>query len=224
MKYTIIVLLTALAFAGCATDSYDTFRARATQYDTANITVNPTGLSAEQIKTILSTRFPKKDRVSIALFYLVGPKGGYRGYDSGASVEDELKTCLVRGLAKSANVDRLVPIPPVLVPAALTFDIIQQLGIRSLSEYSLIVYGDAYSASSWQKFAEGKYTFNSKVDFLLVDNETTAIIAADKLISNIDVKIEVFNDIEYTKAKAALFAEQEKAITAKMNALFARTK
>jgi hypothetical protein len=213
MKKTLMLLVAAAVLTGCATRSFDTFEARSGDYNTEGIALAPMGLTAEQIKTILNTKFPKKDRVSVALFFMAG--------DRWSSLED-LKENLVRGLKKSVAVERVVPVPPFIIPRAVTLEAVQQVGVRTLSEYSVLILGNSRTSATWEKVAEGKYTFHSEVDFMLVDNETTAIIAADKLMSDIDVPIRIFSDAEYIKARQLLFEEQEKAITDKMNQLFGK--
>ena len=213
MKKIAVLLAAAVMTVGCATRSFDTLDARSNDYDATNITVAGVGLTADQIKTILGTKFPKKDRVSVAFFFMAG--------DRWSSLED-LKEHLVRGLKAAAPVQRVVPVPPFIIPRTVTFEAVQQVGVRTLSEYSLLVLGNSRTSATWKKISEGKYTFHSDLDFMLIDNETTAIIAADKLISDIDVPIRIFSDKEYLKARELLFTEQEKAITAAVNKLFSR--
>ena len=60
-------------------------------------------------------------------------------------------------------------------------------------------------------------TFDARSNDYDTTNITTAIIAADKLVSDIDVPIRIFNDKEYLKARELLFTEREKAMTAAVN-------
>ena len=122
----------ALFILSCtAPSSYDSFAQRESDFNITNFTVSERGLSQEQISSILSTKFPPDNEVSIAVIFL-----------------QNFSTRNVNGfpyyiMSQGRNiigVEKFVPIPNIFIPINLTFDVIQDLGIRSLCEYTLIFY------------------------------------------------------------------------------------
>jgi len=85
----------------------------------------------------MATDFPPDAPVSIATFYLVKN-------DTWNSRSDyDPMPAIIEAMQEETFVSRVVPIPKILTPEQLTFDSIQQIGLRSLSEYSVLLYGDA---------------------------------------------------------------------------------
>jgi hypothetical protein len=133
-KYGLLIVL-SLIFLGCAgaPESYDSFSSRQSSFTETNMAISDKGLSKEQITTILSTKFPPKNTVSLAVIFL------YR-YNTYNSNNKELSYYMMNQGKNINKVEKFVPIPRIFIPQILTFDIIQDLGIRSLCEYTLIFY------------------------------------------------------------------------------------
>ncbi len=218
MKRRILPLFACLAalaiVSGCMSSaSSDTLRARAYDDPVEKLSVAQVGLPQETVDRIWQTKFPKKPVVSLS--FIVFPSRYERG-----RVEDDLKLALVRALDDIDFVDRVVPVPFFITPSPLSFEAIQQLGIRSLCEYSVVLRAEQDASFSYTLLSKNMYRFSSKLEYLVVDNETTAIIAADVLNTSEDVKIELFSDKEITKAKEAIYKQQADLIRAKTIALF----
>lgn len=185
--------------------------------ESGNFALSPNGLTREQIDAILATRFPPDKPVSVAVFYIV--KGSYYGGMSYYPVP-----AIVRRLNDSDTIKRIVPIPEFLLPSPLTLDAVQQIGIRTLSEYSLIFYGDASKVFFSYKSPFGHYMISSTLEYLMVDNRTTAIIASDKLFSEMQTPVEIFTDKEYQKQMAQMYEEQAKLLSNQLEALFKKAR
>jgi hypothetical protein len=216
-KVFAIMLSAAVAagISGCMSVSSDTLRARSGPEQGEKLEIAGIGLSQEAVEKIWATKFPKKPVVSLS--FIVFPSS-YRGNP----VEDDLKLALIRALDGLEFVDRVVPVPSFITPSPLSFEAIQQLGIRSLCEYSVVLRAEENKDFSYTLLSKNMYRFESKLEYLVVDNETTAIIAADILNSSEDVRIELFSDEAIRKAKESIYAEQEELIRAKMGLLFSK--
>ena len=209
----IAMLATALTISGCATHrGYDTARMRQREYAVNRIALTQGGLTREQIRAITSTRPPEKFPLDVCIILMKnGP----------LEAEDEhLFVSIVAGeLRKSERIDRVVPVPEFLLPGQLTFAGIQELGIRSLTEYVLVFVIDTESFFRWTKVLETKYEIASVVDFFVVDPQTTAIMASDRVLSTVAYEQNLFRLGEKRKALAEVFEEQGKVVGSKMAAL-----
>ena len=94
------------------------------------------------------------------------------------------------------------------------------MGIRTLTEYVLIFVIDTDSLFKWTKIVKTQYEITSFVDFVLVDPQTTAIMASDKMFSKITYEQNVFKIDEKNKAQEEIFTEQGKIVGAKLATLF----
>ncbi|RPJ08241.1 MAG: hypothetical protein EHM28_04810, partial [Spirochaetaceae bacterium] len=154
-----ITLLAAAVFltTACAThEGYDTFQARDRGYEVGSIALADGGLTAEQIKAITATRITKEFPVDIALIVL---KNGYIEQDQ----EEILVRKVISTLQASDKIARVIPIPRFLLPKEISFSRIQELGIRTLSEYVLVLYLDARSLIQWTVILETEMQIESVV-------------------------------------------------------------
>ncbi len=210
---TASAVLIAFSLMSCATGSYGTARFRDSSMDSGTIALSPNGLTKDQIDAILSTKFPPEKPVSISLFYLA------RSAYSGPIAYDPTQA-MIKKLDKSKYVSRIVPVPRIMIPGTITFEAIQQIGIRSLSEYSMIFYGDSDNVFFSYKSPAGQYMVSSTLEFMMIDNRTTAIIASDKLFSEFQTPVEFFTDKEYQKNLEKMYQEQADILYQKMLDLF----
>jgi len=213
-KYLFIIVL-FLFFFGCAAapESYNTFSSRGSSYNETNVTISEKGLNKEQIANILSTKFPPKNTVSIAVIFL------YRYIPYNAN-NTGLSFYIMDKGKKINNVEKFVPIPRIFIPQKLSFDIIQDLGIRSLCEYTLIFYNSSNKTMSFSQWIKGEFKFESDIEFSLIDNQTTAIIASDRLYSSTIKKTTFLSDKDIEEAEDEIYTMQAELLTEKLNNLF----
>ncbi|MBN1648022.1 MAG: hypothetical protein JW874_08320 [Spirochaetales bacterium] len=220
MNRIIFFLMLPVLLAGtmsCATSSYNTAEFSESGMPVSGISMSSESFSDKQLEAIISTAFPPDKPVSIALYYLTESDRysyGNTDFDPLPAVIDRLQT--------RSFIRRIVPVPKFLVPGELNIDALQQLGIRTLSEYSLIIYGKSRDKFFSSKSSAGHYIIASTLEFILLDNKTTAIIAADKLFSEKDTKFQLFSDRERTEALKIICLEQADLLNEKMEALFRR--
>jgi len=211
-KYGLLIIL-SLIFLGCAAApaSYDSFSYRENSFTETNVTISDKGLSKEQINTILSTKFPPKNTVSLAVIFL------YR-FNTYSANNNGLSYYIMNQGKNINKVEKFVPIPRIFIPQKLTFDIIQDLGIRSLCEYTLIFYNNSNRTMTFYQWITGEFKFESDIEFSLIDNQTTAIIASDRLYSSILKKGR--SDKEIEEAEDEIYTLQAKLLAEKLNLLF----
>jgi hypothetical protein len=214
MKKILLLGLLAAILPGCATHSgYDTFQARESEYTTGSIALQEGGLTSEQIEAIRRTRLTLDYPVDISLILI---RNGYIDPEQ----EKILISSVVDRLKKNDKIARVIPVPDFLVPQKINFAKIQELGIRTLSEYVLILYLDARTLFKWTVIIETEYEIESVIDYLLVDSQTTAIMATDKLYSKVLYKANIFKPHEREKAQEEIFSEQGEILGEKMKNLF----
>ena len=219
-KYTLLITLSFFLF-GCASASrsYDSFSPGAetglseTSRNNTNFTISDKGLSREQIDSILSTEFPPEHTVSIAIMFL------YR-FNTYSPNNDELSFYIMDQGKKINKVKKFVPVHRVFIPQRLTFELIQDLGIRSLCEYTLIFYSYSNRSMTFSQWLSGEFKFESDIEFSLIDNRTTAIIASDRLKSSIIKKGRSNKDIE--EAEMEIYTLQAALLAEKLNDLFSQ--
>ena len=170
-------------------------------------------MTAEQIKAITSTQPPKTFPVDVSVIII---KSGYIE----TRHEDMFSYNIVQELKSSDKINRVTLVPGFLIPQTITFDTLQELGIRSLSEYVLVFYLDASEFFRWTTVASSKYEINSSISFILVDSGTSAILTADRLVSSEEYKENLFKIGEQDKARKQIFSEQAKLLAEKLDALF----
>jgi hypothetical protein len=215
-KYWPIIIL---FLSGCAAApaAYDSFSYRESGFTETNIAISEKGLSREQIAGILSTKFPPKNTVSIAVIFLYGYRYRNNTYITNNS---ELSYYIMNQGKKINNVEKFVPIPRIFIPQKLSFDIIQDLGIRSLCEYTLIFYNNSNRTMTFSQWIKGEFKFESDIEFSLIDNQTTAIIASDRLYSSVIKKTQLLSDKDIEEATDEIYTLQAELLAAKLNTLF----
>jgi hypothetical protein len=117
-------------------------------------------------------------------------------------------------------VEKFAPVPRIFIPQKLTFEIIQELGIRSLCEYTLIFYSNSNRSMTFSQFMHGEFKFESDIEFSLIDNQTTAIIASDRLYSSVIKKRQLLSDKDIEEAEDEIYTLQANLLSEKLNKLF----
>jgi hypothetical protein len=214
MRNILIFIPLLLITMECAThSSYDTFQAREREYDLGSIALQEGGLTSEQINAIKNTRIVKEFPIDLSLILL---KNGYIDPEQ----EKILISQVVSELQANDKIGRVIPIPNFLLPQKINFAKIQELGIRTMSEYVLVLYLDSKTLFKWTVILETEYKIDSVIDFLLVDSQTTAIMATDKLYSSIIYRENIFKVGEREKAEKEIFTEQGNILGEKIKQLF----
>ncbi|MCL2801198.1 MAG: hypothetical protein FWD28_05530 [Treponema sp.] len=211
-----VLLIISILFFGCSTySSYDSFSQRESDFAQSNITISERGLTQEQINSILATRFPPQNTVSIAVVFL-------QTFNTRSSNNAGLPYYIMAQGRNINNVEKFVPIPRIFIPQRLTFDIIQDLGIRSLCEYTVIFYNRSNRSMTFSQWVRGEFKFESDIEFTLIDNQTTAIIASDRLYSSLIKKRQILSDKDIEEAEDEIYTLQAALLAEKLNLLFGR--
>ncbi|MDR1419173.1 MAG: hypothetical protein LBI86_02245 [Treponema sp.] len=212
--YTAVSIL-SFVFIGCAAapPSYDSFTYRTNDFTETNVAISEKGLSQEIIGAILSTKFPPENKVSIAVIFLYQ----YNSYNAGNS---GLSYYIMNEGKNITHVEKFAPVPRIFIPQKITFEVIQELGIRSLCEYTLIFYNNSNRSRNFSQFVHGEFQFESDIEFSLIDNQTTAIIASDRLYSTVIKKRQLLSDKDIEEAEDEIYTLQAKLLSEKLNALF----
>ncbi|MBN1798588.1 MAG: hypothetical protein JW822_08415 [Spirochaetales bacterium] len=214
MRNILLGILFVLTTIGCATHSgYETFQSREREYDVGSIALQDGGLTSDQIEAIRSTKLASDFPVDVSLILI---KNGYIEPDQ----EKILIGQVVDELQKYDKIARVIPVPNFLIPQKINFAKIQELGVRTMSEYVLVLYLDSDTLFKWTVIIETEYEIESIIDFLLVDSQTTAIIATDKLYSTVVYKANIFKPGEREKAEIEIFSEQGQILGQRMRGLF----
>ncbi|MDR2923997.1 MAG: hypothetical protein LBU85_11740 [Treponema sp.] len=214
-KITGLFLITFLLLIGCAIgpSSYDSFSYRESGFNETNVTISEKGLSTDQINSILATRFPPKNTVSLAVIFLYR----YRNY----SANNKGISYYIMNEGKNVKgIEKFVPIPRIFIPSELSFEHIQELGIRSLCEYTLIFYNNSRRTMTFSQLLNGEFEFESDIEFSLIDNQTTAIIASDRLYSSVVKKQKSLSNKDIEEAEDEIYTLQAKLLIEKLNVLF----
>lgn len=215
MKAGRFFILIAILLFSCAPTHqlYGTSQLRQRGMEYKEITLNKEGLTPAQIKAISSTKPPSSFPVDISIIFI---KDGY--IDS--EVENIFAYNIAQELSKSKRIKRITLIPDLLVPDPINFSSIQELGVRSLSEYVLIFDLKAGEVFNWTKIYKTEFEIKSSINFILVDSYTTAILASDKLYSTHKYKEKIFELGERREAQKIIFSEQGKLLAEKIDKLF----
>ena len=210
-----IIVISFLLFIGCASapESYDSFSHRTGDFNTTDLTISEKGISREMMETILSTKFPPDNNVSIAVIFLYN----YRSYNANNS---GLSYYIMNQGRNINHVEKFVPIPRIFIPRNLTFETIQELGIRSLCEYTLIFYNNSNRTMTFAQWLSGEFKFESDIEFSLIDNQTTAIIASDRLYSSLIKKRQSLSGKDIEEAEDEIYTLQANLLAEKLNELF----
>ncbi len=215
MKYLIVfIILLSIIIMGCAThSSYDTAQFRNDEFVTGTITLQEGGLSKDQIDSITSTVPPTEFPIDVALIIM---SDGYRRSDA----EQIFISNVIENLKQSNIIDRIVPIPEFLLSGTISFTAIQELGIRTLCEYVIVFVLDSDKLFNWTMILKTEYEISSTIDFILVDSQTTAVLASDKLYSETIYGDNIFKSGEMEKAEEEIFGEQADVFSEKILNLF----
>ena len=211
---TFLVAFLLFLSTGCATHRlYETSQFREKPIKYKEVTLNRDGLSKEQIEVISSTEPPNQFPVDISIMFI---KSGYINQ----KVEDIFTYNLIKELKESSKIGRVILIPEFLVPQQIGFMTIQELGVRSLSEYVLVFYLGADEVFTWTTLYKSKYEINSTISFILVDSFTSAMLTSDKLFSAQEYEKSLLKPREQEEAQKQIFSEQAKLLGRKIDALF----
>ena len=217
-KASFFLIVLAIILIGCASyapESYDSFSQRTGDFYVTSLAVSESGLSREMMEIILSTKFPADNDVSIAVIFL----NNYSSYNA----NNNGLPYYIMSQGKNINyVEKLVPVPRIFIPRNLTFDTIQELGIRNLCEYTLIFYSTSSRSMTFSQWLNGEFKFESDIEFSLIDNQTTAIIASDRLYSSIIKKRQSLGSNDIEEAEDEIYTLQADLLAEKLNALFSR--
>ena len=199
-----------LLFIGCASAPSSSGSFRSNEFDTSNLVVSDRGLSREMIDAFLSTQFPPANNASIAVLSLFNAN------------DNEFSYYVLNQETNVNHVERLVPIARIFIPRNITFFVIQELGLRSICEYTLILYNTTNRPMTFSRWMRGQYKFESNIEFSLIDNRTTAVIASDRLYSSVIKKRSSISNADIEEAKNELFTLQANLLIEKLNLLFSR--
>jgi hypothetical protein len=211
----LVISLTVLLI-GCSSSpsTYDSFSSRQSEFNESDITISENGINAEQIQNILSTKFPPESKSSISVIFL------YSFSTYSRNVNDIAYYIMSEGNSINENIEKFVPVPRILIPSKISFEKIQELGIRSLCEYTLIFYNYSKRSMTFRQFINGEFKFESDIEFSLIDNQTTAIIASDRLYSSVIKKRQLLKDTDIEEAESEIYTMQAQLLKEKLNILF----
>ncbi len=171
-------------------------------------------MTQEQIQAITSTKPPSESPIDLSIIIIKDP-------NISNELEQLFVSKVIAGLRKSQNIKRIVPIPRYLLPEKVSFPMIQELGIRTLTEYVIVFIVDRESFFRWTKLFKTKFEITSAADFFIVDSQTTAILASDRLFSETTFNDNLFKTGEARKAQEEIFTEQGELLGEKLGLLFA---
>lgn len=215
---TMSFLIALLSLSACAAhESYDTAQFREREIEYSQIALDKDGLSQKQIEVITSTKPPKSFPIDIAIVIL---KNGYIN----PQMEDTFTYNVIQEFNKSKKIKRITLIPDFLVPNPISFNAIQELGVRSLSEYIIVFNMDGSELFKWTSIIKDKHEITSSVNFIIVDSFTSAMLTSDKLYSTQEYDKKLFELGEQRKAQKILFTEQAKLLAKKIDTLFSKTR
>jgi len=202
-----------LLFTGCGGYALETAEIRERDYNVSKVTLTQNGLSQAEINSISQTKYPKEFPVDLSFVVM-------KDYYVDNSMEQIFLKNIVDSLKLSKKIDRIVPLPRFLIPQEISFPKIQELGIRSLTEYVVVFNINSETFFHIEELINSKIEITSAIDFILVDSKTTAIVAAEKLDSSLLYDTQVFKDTNKRKAQEEIFSEQGKAFSKIIAGLF----
>lgn len=220
MKYLNIccTLMIITLFTGCAAhQSYDTSQFRDRDINTDKIALDKDGLSLDQIKMISSTKPPDTFPIDVAIIIIID------GYIN-SEIEHIFTYEIISELKNYNKIKRITIIPKFLLPGQLGFNSIQELGVRSLSEYTLVLHINSSDIFNWTRILDSQYEAHSSIDYILVDNFTSAMLTSDKLFSKQIYNTNILEINEKREAQKQLFSEQGKLLANNIEALFSQVR
>lgn len=210
-KLFLLILIILLSACAATHQTYDTAQFRDEGMKIGKIVPNKDGLSEEQVKFIASTKPPSIFPVDVSILVV------------GDQLDTRLQNLLVgnsiKGLKASTNISRIVPIPSFIVPETLNFSSIQELGVRALSEYIIVLSLDARNYFNWTRVVDSEYEITSDIEFIVVDTRTAAVVLSDKLHSKNIYIANLFNFKERKKAEFEVFGQQGTLLGTKISSL-----
>ena len=72
---------------------------------------------------------------------------------------------------------------------------------------------------TFSQWITGEFKFESDIEFSLIDNQTTAIIASDRLYSSLLKKRQLLNDNDIEEAEHEIYTLQAELLAEKLNEL-----
>jgi len=214
VKTSLVLIIMSILLVNCGTHSYlDTAQFRDRDYNVEKVSLTENGLSRTEINTISSTKLPTKFPVDLSIIFM-------KDYYVDNSMEQIFLKNLVDSLKQSEKIERIIPLPRFLIPQAISFPKIQELGIRSLSEYVVVFDLNSETLYKVEELINSKIEITSTIDFALVDSKTAAIIASDRLNSKIIYDTQIFKNTNKKKAQAELFSEQGKLFSKIIKKIF----
>lgn len=212
-KFNVLLCFSFLAVSCAQHSAYDTAQFRDREFISDKITLSEGGLTKAQIQAITSTKPPSQFPIDLSIIMI---KDRYINNE----IEQLFLSQIIEQLKKSENIKRIVPIPKYIIPDKVTFSIIQELGIRTLTEYVVVFILDAESFFRHTKIIETKFEITSAADFIIVDSHTTAILTSDRLFSQTTYQQNLFKVGEKKKAQIEIFTEQGKLLGEILSKLF----
>ncbi|MFZ1289693.1 MAG: hypothetical protein WAR79_06370 [Melioribacteraceae bacterium] len=204
LKLSITLFIISFLLSNCASHSYlETAQFRDRDFNVDKISLTENGLSISEINSISSTKLPANFPVDVSIILM-------KDYYVDNTLEQIFLKNLVDSLKQSKKIERIVPVPRLLIPQTISFSKIQELGIRSLSEYVVVFDLDSETLFKIEELINSKIEITSTIDFILVDSKTTAIIASDRLNSSIVYDPQIFKNTNQKKAQEEIFSEQGK--------------
>ncbi len=217
MKRLFLFLLALSFFMACAShQEYNTasFKYKSYRPSMQNIALNPNGLTPQQIKVIASTKAPHDFPLDISVIFLTD---GYINSD----LKDVLQFGIISQLKTNPKISRITIIPDFIIPNSISFSSIQELGIRSLSQLVIVFNMNSSDIFKEYVFMEGrKIKVTSRIDYMIVDSYTSAILTTERLYSEKIYNDEAFKAGEREKAVREIFREQAIILGHSINTLF----
>lgn len=208
-----VIVLFSYLLVGCGGYSLETAQMRDRDFNVSKITLTLNGLTQAEINSISQTKYPTEFPIDFSIVLM-------KDYYVDNSMEQIFLKNIVDSLKSTDKIDRIVPIPRFLVPNEISFPRIQELGIRSLSEYVAVFKIDTETFFKIENILDSKVEITSTIDFILVDSRTTAIVASDKLHSNIIYDAQIFKNTNKRKAQEEIFAEQGRSFSKIISGIF----
>jgi hypothetical protein len=73
---------------------------------------------------------------------------------------------------------------------------------------------------TFSQWIKGEFRFESDIEFSLIDNQTTAIIASDRLYSSVIKKTTILSNKDIEEATDEVYTLQAELLAERLNSLF----
>ncbi len=202
----IAYLLSFFLLVGCAThQSYDSASFRQRDIGNQDVALSKNGLSREQIDIISSTKPPVSYPIDVSIVVLSD-----RYISSRA--QHIFTYELVQSLKRIDKIERVTLLPKFIIPQKVDFNALQELGVRSLSEYIIVFDLNSKEFFNWTKIFESEFEISSSISYIIVDSFTSAMMTADKLHSTQTYRESLFSSQGERKAQKIIFSEQARLL------------